>query len=175
MISESLFDAWYDSHKEDQGLLIAVGVFPDETIAPVNLARAWFNQRRSHINRKIKSNISLDEVTIFRCMKVSKNWIKDTIDGKTDSLGCFWTIDDSLVRFLHNGTGGSMDKDNVILEAKINHNELDFLSLLNPSYTEDFEEYEILPKDHVLLLKIWNGDKSEIIHDFNPPKMFRID
>ena len=175
MLSKSLFDSWYETYKEDQGLLIAIGVFPDQEVAPEDLARNWFNQRLSHINRKIRPNALEDGVLIFRCMKVDQNWVQDTIAGKTEHLGSFWTIDEDLVRFLQNGTGGSLNKDNVILEAKVSNDEFDKLSLLNPNYSDDFEEYEILPTQKVLLLRIWNGDKSQCLHEFSEPKSFKIE
>lgn len=175
MLSKSLFDRWYNENKETQGLLIAVGVFPDEDVAPENLARNWFNKRISEVNREIATNVCDDGIIIFRCMKVDQKWIQDTIDGKTEHLGSHWTIDGDLVKFLQNGTGGKLDLENVILEAKVSVDEFDPLSLLNPSYSEDFEEYEILPIDKVSLLRIWNGDKSKLLHEFSEPKSFKVD
>jgi hypothetical protein len=159
-----LFDTWFERHRDDQGLMIAVGVRPDEEEVPRDLALNWFQKRIKKINQKLK--IEENRITIYRCMNVNSSWIKKLINGEIESFGEHWTLDKDLVPYLMGGFGGKRNTKNVILEAKLNMEDFDILSLFQASYADEYEEFEVLPTA-ATLIKVHNGDFSKVLGEFN--------
>lgn len=160
-----LFEKWYDTHKDDEGLMFAVGLTPmDVKVVPIKDAKVWFEKRIRQIEKLLK--FENHEIRIYRCMGVTPQWIEDAKKGNIHDYGDHWTVSRELAPSLKNGYGGRVEKDNVILEAVVAESEFDVLSLFQPSYSEEWEELEILPRT-AHLIKIHNGDFSEVLAEMD--------
>jgi hypothetical protein len=168
VIPSGLFQKFFERHKDDQGLMIAVGIDPMSETVPVDLARLWFEDRKRLIQRKLAKALEGDQVKLFRCMAVSEDWLIDLISGHISSVGDHWTVDAELAPFLKGGYSGSQDENNIVLEGRIAFCEVDLLDLFQASYSNDFEEFEVIPQGRVELIRIWNGSMTAILHDFEP-------
>lgn len=168
---EKTFRAWYKMYDQDEGLKIALNMDPygDEQ-APKEEARRWFNMRLKRVKRQLDKASYQDGVIAYRCMLVTDTWKEAVRQGKLRAAGGHWTIDRELAPYLCGGHGGKLNKDrNAILEAYIPFSEFDVLDAFNPGWSEQWEEFEITPTDHVFMKTIWNGDFSEKIYEYPEP------
>lgn len=171
MQADKMFKAWYAMYGQDEGLKVSLGMDPrGEEKIDKKVARRWFDMRMKRVKRKLDQAGFRQGVIAYRCMTVTDMW-KDSVKlGKLRATGGHWTLDRELAPNLCGGHGGKRNRErNAILEAYIPFTEFDTLDAFNPSWAEEWEEFEISPQTYVMMMKIWNGDFTEVIYEYPMP------
>jgi hypothetical protein len=161
------FKKWFKTIQDDEGLRIVLGMDPhgDDPIDQEE-AEQWFNQRKREVDRMLDQATENGKLIVYRCMKVSDDWLKRLQAGEKLPLGYYWTISSDLAPFLCGGTGGRMNEKNVVLKASVSLRDVDVYSLFNPSWTgdTDSEESEIdIKSKEIQLLTVFNSDMKKVL------------
>lgn len=162
--NDDTFDKWYALYGDDQGLRIALGMDPSDNEKPVDkeLASKWYSRRNKQVQRMLKEVKKGSNVHVYRCMKVEPDWLEKLKDGKVKNIGHHWTIDRDSVPYLCGGHGGKIKDGQIILEGVVPYNELDLEAAFNPSWADEWEEFEV-GVSNVNLVCVWDKEMKHML------------